>query len=112
MKFELPSSDTVQSSRNKGRWSIHRRIAAVLLVLLLWILVYQTYSTDSHTEDGPFSCRRHESDHWIRHQEDVSYRKILGNIGARAGAKDGLVVASQSRGGVDEPDYFVSHPAS
>lgn len=40
-------------------------------------------------------------------QGDVSFRKILENIGPGAGAKDGLVVASKSRGEGDEPDYFV-----
>ncbi|CED83661.1 glucoamylase [Phaffia rhodozyma] len=46
-----------------------------------------------------------EIDDWIDEERDISHRAILDNIGPRAGAIPGLVIASPSK---SHPDYFYS----
>lgn len=47
-------------------------------------------------------------DSWIRAEASVAWDRVLENIGPAAGAPDGVVIASPSTGGDDEPDYYVS----
>lgn len=56
----------------------------------------------------PHSPSAAKLDKWIRAEAGFAYKRILDNIGLAAGVPDGVVVASPSTGGVEEPDYFVS----
>lgn len=47
-------------------------------------------------------------DKWIHAEANFAWKRVLDNIGPAAGVPDGVVIASPSTGGVDEPDYFVS----
>ncbi|KLT45107.1 hypothetical protein CC85DRAFT_241547 [Cutaneotrichosporon oleaginosum] len=46
-------------------------------------------------------------DKWILAEADFAYKRILDNIGPAAGVRDGVVIASPSKGdNSSEPDYF------
>ena len=46
---------------------------------------------------------------WINAEKEIALERLLMNIGPVVGAKDGLVIASPSRGEDPElPDYYVS----
>lgn len=96
------------SSRQHGRRIWHIGAGLFLLVVASFGWSCRKLIPDLRLGD----CTRHHPDRWIDQQEETSYRKILSNIGVRAAAKDGLVVASPSKGGSSEPDYFVGSPYS
>lgn len=104
LKMGVPNEGLLTATPAPGP-SLHRRQRIFALLALLLFLSYAAFSglrTRCHT---PSSA---ELDRWIRKQERVSYSKILSNIGPPAGAAEGLVIASPSRGEVNQPDYFVS----
>jgi len=97
-----------QRGPNSGRQTWRRRggcLAVLALASTGWCIVSLPYLASSLCHPA----RHHglELNDWIHRQEEISYDKILGNIGPAAGAKDGLVVASPSRGEPGQPDYFV-----
>ena len=57
----------------------------------------------------PARRKRNDLNSWIEAEEIIARKALLSNIGPIAGAKDGLVIASPSRGEApDAPDYFVT----
>lgn len=101
----LPGSIARRTPTNdRQAWKRRACVALLVLALMGW------WSAG----DGRRTCRdgrRRDSgsdiDGWIERQEAISYDKILRNIGPAAGARDGLVIASPSRGQPGQPDYFV-----
>jgi len=49
-------------------------------------------------------------DKWLENEAHAALRSVIANIGPVAGAEDGIVIASPSKGGKDEPDYYVRIP--
>lgn len=47
-----------------------------------------------------------EFEQWIHSQRQLAWNGVLANIGPAAGAMDGLVIASPSKGEPNQPDYY------
>ncbi len=69
----------------------------------------ETHPAPGSHAAGAGGSRDKGMDGWIAGQERVAWREMVRNVGPAAGAADGAVVASPSKGQwEDEPDYYVS----
>ena len=102
----LLTSSEAPRPRARERHSWKRTACLVLVALALtgWWAANISHG-QCRTQSPPHG--RMELDNWMHRQEQISFNKILRNIGPAAGAMDGLVIASPSRGEPGQPDYFV-----
>ena len=85
------------------------RRAGTIARIAIWTAVIVLIIRNAHGQLAiPQGFRTASPDSWLVPQQIDSYLATLKNIGPAAGANDGLVIASPSRGGKDEPDYYVS----
>ncbi|KGB77909.2 glucoamylase [Cryptococcus deuterogattii R265] len=104
----LPRSVTLQPPASMTEHNDHRYRRVVTKGLFLCLLILSAIVTKvslglwAHCLNSQWIHFDHQSDH----QSLLLESRILANIGPGIGAKEGLVVASPSRGHGKEPDYY------
>ena len=102
---EKIQSSSVQHIK-KMRWK------TAIWVVVVWVVVLVMFKGEYDRFNRFLETRQMVNQNKVENemhspQEDVSFEKMLHNIGPIAGAKDGLVIASPSHGEVNQPDYLV-----
>lgn len=108
-KDPLPRSVTLRPHGSIIEHNHHRYRSVVTKGLFLCLLILSAIVTKASLGFWPH-CLNSQSihfDHQSNHQSLLLESRILANIGPGIGAKEGLVVASPSRGHGKEPDYYV-----
>lgn len=105
----LPRSVTLRPPGSIIEHNDRRHRSVITKGLFLCLLILSAIVTKVSLGLWPH-CLNSQSvhfDHQSNHQSLLWESRILANIGPGIGAKEGLVVASPSRGHGKEPDYYV-----
>lgn len=107
--------DGCRRAHARHRRAAYRQILVVCTLFLTAAYAAFRLSCVVHAASGPYSplhpasspAAYSELDVWIEEEAHTALRAVLANIGPAAGAADGIVVASPSTGGPNEPNYYV-----
>lgn len=104
----LPRRVTSPPYISRTEHACHRNRRVVIKGLLLCLLILSAIVIRVSLGLWPhyLNSRSVRFEHWSDHQSLYLESRILANIGPGIGAKEGLVVASPSRGHGKEPDYY------
>lgn len=107
----LPRNATPRPYISRTEHNCHRYRSVVIKGLFLCLLILSAIVISVSLGLWPhyLNSRSVLFDHWSGHQNVFLESRILANIGPGIGAKEGLVVASPSKGHGKEPDYYVRY---